>query len=75
MVFSNCNLKRKQLVIKNLGLDLDPQYSVKIKYLSDFANVRRLSNVSVRPSLEPGWLEGHLDGKVGLVPENYVEYI
>jgi hypothetical protein len=30
---------------------------------------------SVRPSLEPGWLEGNLDGKFGLVPENYVEFI
>ena len=30
---------------------------------------------SVRPSLEPGWLEGYLDGKFGLVPENYVEFI
>jgi len=29
----------------------------------------------VRPSLEPGWLEGNLDGRRGLVPENYVEYI
>lgn len=30
---------------------------------------------NVRPSLEPGWLEGNLNGKIGLVPENYVEYI
>lgn len=30
---------------------------------------------SVRPSLEPGWLEGNLDGKIGLVPENYVEFL
>merc|ERR1711953_476427 len=29
----------------------------------------------VRPSLEPGWLEGNLDGRRGLVPENYVEFI
>ena len=29
----------------------------------------------VRPSLEPGWLEGILDGRVGLVPENYVEFV
>jgi len=29
----------------------------------------------VRPSLEPGWLEGNLEGKVGLVPENYVEFL
>ena len=31
--------------------------------------------ISVRPSLEPGWLEGILDGRVGLVPENYVEFL
>merc|ERR1719210_887032 len=30
---------------------------------------------NVRPSLEPGWLEGILDGRVGLVPENYVEFL
>ena len=30
---------------------------------------------TVRPSLEPGWLEGNLDGRRGLVPENYVEFI
>ncbi len=27
------------------------------------------------PSREPGWLEGTLDGKRGLVPANYVEYL
>ncbi|XP_060562478.1 rho GTPase-activating protein 26-like isoform X4 [Ruditapes philippinarum] len=30
---------------------------------------------NVRPSKEPGWLEGSLNGKVGLIPENYVEFI
>lgn len=30
---------------------------------------------NVRPSLEPGWLEGNLEGRVGLVPQNYVEYV
>ena len=30
---------------------------------------------AVRPSREPGWLEGCLNGKTGLIPENYVEYI
>ena len=52
--------------------------------LSDF-----ICAFSVRPSLEPGWLEGNLEGKVGfvnqfkftfysqvgLVPENYVEFL
>ncbi|XP_024085876.1 rho GTPase-activating protein 26 [Cimex lectularius] len=28
---------------------------------------------NVRSSVEPGWLEGTLNGKSGLVPENYVE--
>lgn len=28
---------------------------------------------SVVPSGEPGWLRGTLNGKTGLVPENYVE--
>lgn len=31
--------------------------------------------ISVRQSHEPGWLEGTLHGKSGLIPENYVEVI
>ncbi|KAL3879823.1 hypothetical protein ACJMK2_032103 [Sinanodonta woodiana] len=30
---------------------------------------------NVRESKEPGWLEGTINGKTGLIPENYVEYI
>ncbi|XP_067663631.1 rho GTPase-activating protein 26-like isoform X2 [Haliotis asinina] len=30
---------------------------------------------NVRPSKEPHWLEGTLDGRSGLLPENYVEFI
>ncbi|GLV37151.1 GTPase regulator associated with FAK [Carabus blaptoides fortunei] len=30
---------------------------------------------NVRASQEPGWLEGTLNGKTGLVPENYVEIL
>ncbi|XP_064482003.1 rho GTPase-activating protein Graf-like isoform X2 [Ornithodoros turicata] len=29
----------------------------------------------VRPSREPGWLEGRLNGRSGLIPENYVEFL
>ena len=29
----------------------------------------------VHPSQEPGWLEGTLNGKTGLIPENYVEFL
>lgn len=28
---------------------------------------------NVAPSAEPGWLRGTLNGKSGLVPQNYVE--
>lgn len=31
--------------------------------------------VSVKNSREPGWLEGTLNGKRGLIPANYIEYI
>ncbi|KAK3594466.1 hypothetical protein CHS0354_024907 [Potamilus streckersoni] len=30
---------------------------------------------NVRDSKEPGWLEGTINGKTGLIPQNYVEYI
>ncbi|CAG2165864.1 unnamed protein product [Oppiella nova] len=30
---------------------------------------------NVRQSREPGWLEGCLNGKTGLIPENYVEFL
>lgn len=30
---------------------------------------------TVRPSSEPGWLDGTLNGKSGLIPENYVEVL
>ncbi|CAH1370218.1 hypothetical protein MTP99_011779 [Tenebrio molitor] len=30
---------------------------------------------NVKNSQEPGWLEGTLNGKTGLIPENYVEIL
>ncbi|XP_056010534.1 rho GTPase-activating protein 26-like isoform X2 [Ostrea edulis] len=30
---------------------------------------------NVRESKEPGWLEGSLNGKRGLIPENYIEFV
>lgn len=34
-----------------------------------------LSLFSVRRSKEPGWLEGSYNGRTGLIPENYVQFI
>lgn len=31
--------------------------------------------LAVTPSREPGWLEGELEGKRGLIPQNYVEIL
>ena len=31
--------------------------------------------ITVRSSREPGWIEGNLNGKTGLVPLNYVEFL
>lgn len=31
--------------------------------------------ITVKSSQEPGWLEGTLNGKTGLIPENYVEML
>ncbi|XP_007473871.1 rho GTPase-activating protein 26 isoform X1 [Monodelphis domestica] len=32
-------------------------------------------HTAIHPSQEPGWLEGTLNGKTGLIPENYVEFL
>lgn len=37
--------------------------------------ISSLSSRTVHPSQEPGWLEGTLNGKTGLIPENYVEFL
>ncbi|ELW69089.1 Rho GTPase-activating protein 26 [Tupaia chinensis] len=36
---------------------------------------KRFVKTPVHPSQEPGWLEGTLNGKTGLIPENYVEFL
>lgn len=33
------------------------------------------SSFSVQTSREPGWLEGTLNGKRGLIPQNYVKLL
>lgn len=44
-----------------------------MKYVSTSAKLRLV--LSVRPSRETGWLEGVLNGKRGLIPENYIQYL
>ena len=44
-------------------------FKIKLKNLFIFVLIL------VRRSNEPGWLEGTLNGKSGLIPENYVEIL
>jgi hypothetical protein len=45
----------------------------QLKYL--FVHMFRfISIISVCRSNEPGWLHGELNGKTGLIPENYIQY-
>ncbi|XP_043559445.1 rho GTPase-activating protein 26-like isoform X8 [Chiloscyllium plagiosum] len=55
-------------------------YACKAEYDSElsFSAGTMFENVvcfAVHSSKEPGWLEGTLDGKTGLIPENYVEFL
>ncbi|XP_064608409.1 rho GTPase-activating protein 26-like isoform X2 [Liolophura sinensis] len=58
-----------------------PRRSVRTLYSCDAENESELSFepnqiiTNVRSSKEPGWLEGSLGGKTGLIPQNYVEFI
>ncbi|KAK0052469.1 rho GTPase-activating protein 26-like isoform X6, partial [Biomphalaria pfeifferi] len=67
--------------VSSLSSSKPPRRTVRTKYRCVGDNETELSFEAnqlihnVRPSREPGWLEGTLDGKTGIIPENYVEYI
>ncbi|XP_029439736.1 rho GTPase-activating protein 26 isoform X2 [Rhinatrema bivittatum] len=50
-------------------------YACKAEHDSELSFVAGTFFDNVRPSQEPGWLEGSVDGKTGLIPENYVEFL
>ncbi|XP_073727259.1 rho GTPase-activating protein 26 [Misgurnus anguillicaudatus] len=49
-------------------------YACKAEHDSELSFIAGTVFENVHPSREPGWLEGTLDGKRGLIPENYVEF-
>ncbi|XP_051534275.1 rho GTPase-activating protein 26-like isoform X2 [Myxocyprinus asiaticus] len=49
-------------------------YACKAEHDSELSFIAGTIFENVHPSREPGWLEGTLDGKTGLIPENYVEF-
>ncbi|XP_026051412.1 rho GTPase-activating protein 26-like isoform X1 [Carassius auratus] len=50
-------------------------YACKAEHDSELSFIAGTIFENVHPSREPGWLEGTLDGKTGLIPENYVEFM
>ncbi|KAK1159268.1 rho GTPase-activating protein 26-like isoform X1 [Acipenser oxyrinchus oxyrinchus] len=50
-------------------------YACKAEHGSELSFVAGTVFDNVHPSREPGWLEGMLEGKTGLIPENYVEFL
>ncbi|XP_012034055.1 rho GTPase-activating protein 26 isoform X4 [Ovis aries] len=50
-------------------------YACKAEHDSELSFTAGTVFDNVHPSQEPGWLEGTLNGKTGLIPENYVEYL
>ncbi|KAH0501856.1 Rho GTPase-activating protein 26 [Microtus ochrogaster] len=50
-------------------------YACKAEHDSELSFTAGTIFDNVHPSQEPGWLEGTLSGKTGLIPENYVEFL
>ncbi|XP_025243298.1 rho GTPase-activating protein 26 isoform X1 [Theropithecus gelada] len=50
-------------------------YACKAEHDSELSFTAGTVFDHVHPSQEPGWLEGTLNGKTGLIPENYVEFL
>lgn len=54
---------------------LKVSFFLKIFDITKFKLFLLHSSILVRQSNEPGWLDGTLNGKSGLIPENYVEVL
>ncbi|KAM4620712.1 rho GTPase-activating protein 26-like isoform 2-T2 [Polymixia lowei] len=50
-------------------------YACKAEHDSELSFIAGTVFENVHLSREPGWLEGTLDGRTGLIPENYVEFV
>uniref|UniRef100_A0A8D3CXT0 Rho GTPase-activating protein 26 n=1 Tax=Scophthalmus maximus TaxID=52904 RepID=A0A8D3CXT0_SCOMX len=50
-------------------------YACKAEHDSELSFIAGTIFDNVHASREPGWLEGTLDGRTGLIPENYVEFL
>lgn len=64
----NCMIRL--IIIKVMDVD-----EIKIELMFKTRYAVFTVSLLVHPSREPGWLEGTLDGRTGLIPENYVAFM
>lgn len=57
------------------GRDAKALYSCQAEHSHELSFPQGAHFSNVYPSVEPGWLQATFDGKTGLIPENYVEYL
>ncbi|XP_056263428.1 rho GTPase-activating protein 26-like [Pseudoliparis swirei] len=50
-------------------------YACKAEHKSELSFIAGTVFENVHSSREPGWLEGTLEGRTGLIPENYLEFL
>ncbi|CAL8348832.1 unnamed protein product [Arctogadus glacialis] len=58
-----------------VGRDAKALYSCEAEHSHELSFHQGAMFTNVYPSIEPGWLQATLDGKTGLIPENYVVYL
>ncbi|CAL8374911.1 unnamed protein product [Gadus morhua 'NCC'] len=71
MLFESAPSSQSQPV----GRDAKALYSCEAEHSHELSFPQGAMFTNVYPSIEPGWLQATLDGKTGLIPENYVVYL
>uniref|UniRef100_A0A667XXJ0 Rho GTPase activating protein 26 n=1 Tax=Myripristis murdjan TaxID=586833 RepID=A0A667XXJ0_9TELE len=72
---STSKFLQKLYILYIVGKKARALYACKAEHDSELSFIAGTIFENVHPSREPGWLEGTLDGRTGLIPENYVEFV
>uniref|UniRef100_A0A669EWI6 Rho GTPase-activating protein 26 n=1 Tax=Oreochromis niloticus TaxID=8128 RepID=A0A669EWI6_ORENI len=70
-----CSACNSLLISSFTGRKARALYACKAEHDSELSFIAGTIFENVHASREPGWLEGTLDGRTGLIPENYVEFV
>ncbi|KAK6486396.1 rho GTPase-activating protein 42 isoform X1 [Huso huso] len=70
MMFENLNTKSTPV-----GRQATAMYSCKAEHSHELSFPQGAIFSNVYPSVEPGWLQATYEGRTGLIPENYVDFL